>query len=222
MFYGMKLGLQTILARKRFAPVNMLVGILITTPAFAQKGSVQLSWQANQESDLGGYKVYYSQKSGHYDHVMNVGDITAYRIGNLDLGVRYYFAVTAYDFSGNESGFSDEVTAAVRNASDTTSPTGAGLLPLVYNYPNPVRIKRDRTVIRYELTEAAEVSIDIFDLNNNLVKSILKNQFKSAGEHTEEVWDGTNSNGKPVAIGVYFCRVQVPGIQRVIKIAVVR
>ncbi|MCH8981657.1 Ig-like domain-containing protein, partial [candidate division KSB1 bacterium] len=79
-----------------------------TTLAFAETATV--SWDANTESDLSGYKIYYGTSSGSYDDVVDVGNTTSFSINNLVVGTTYFFVVTAFDFSGNESGFSNEVS----------------------------------------------------------------------------------------------------------------
>ncbi len=72
-------------------------------------GTATVSWDANSESDLSGYKIYYGTSSGSYDDALDVGNKTSFSINNLVVGTTYFFVVTAYDFSGNESGFSDQV-----------------------------------------------------------------------------------------------------------------
>lgn len=69
---------------------------------------VEVSWQANTESDLAGYKIYYGLESGNYLYTINVNNVTEYII-KLSCGYIYYFAMTAYDIAENESDFSDEV-----------------------------------------------------------------------------------------------------------------
>jgi hypothetical protein len=88
----------------------------------AAAGSVTLTWDANSESDLSGYRVYYGQQSRNYDDFVDVGNVTTFKISNLDPGKKYYFAVTAYDFSTNESGFSAEVSADIPSQSDPSNP----------------------------------------------------------------------------------------------------
>ena len=58
--------------------------------------------------DLAGYKIYYGTSPRTYTMVINVGNVTTYEITNISSG-RYYFAVTAYDASGNESDYSREI-----------------------------------------------------------------------------------------------------------------
>ncbi len=78
--------------------------------------STTLSWNAPTSNadgspinDLGGYKIYYGKVSHSYSHSVDVGTNTTYTIENLTAGT-YYFSVTAYDTSGNESGYSNEVS----------------------------------------------------------------------------------------------------------------
>ncbi len=75
----------------------------------ATTGSVIVSWSPNSESDLAGYRIYYGLQSSNYSKVENAGNTTSYSIGNLKAGQTYYFAVTAYDQSGNQSEYSTEV-----------------------------------------------------------------------------------------------------------------
>lgn len=72
-----------------------------------------VSWNANTEPDLAGYRVYYGTQSGQYQQSKGTGTVivgaTSHMITGLTAGTRYYFAVTAFDTSGNESGYSQEV-----------------------------------------------------------------------------------------------------------------
>jgi len=73
--------------------------------------TVKLQWDPNTEPDLAGYKLYYGTASRNYSHTIDLGQVNSYQVDNLQDEVKYYFAVTAYDIDGNESGFSNEVSA---------------------------------------------------------------------------------------------------------------
>jgi len=86
--------------------------ILFEEKAFA--AGVQISWSANPSSDeVAGYRVYYGTASRRYINVKIAGQTTCYDIEGLQEGVTYYFAVTAYDASLNESEYSDEVSISI-------------------------------------------------------------------------------------------------------------
>jgi len=78
-------------------------------------GTIKLGWEANTESDLAGYRVYYGTSSRAYDNSIDAGmgtpsgGLITYSLTNLTKGQAYCIAVTAYDTSNNESDFSNEV-----------------------------------------------------------------------------------------------------------------
>lgn len=82
--------------------------------------SIRITWNANQESDLSGYKVYYGTSSGNYDAPIAVGNRTAYEITGLNEGVRYYVSLTAYDTSANESAKSAEISGIAQSSTSST------------------------------------------------------------------------------------------------------
>ena len=77
--------------------------IFVTAPAWSQ----QLQWEANEESDLAGYRVYVGYQSGVHESVFDVGRATLFQLDQSDRRTRY-LRVTAYDIAGNESLFSQE------------------------------------------------------------------------------------------------------------------
>ena len=79
-------------------------------------GSVILTWTANRESDLAGYKVYVGTASGTYSFpgsAFVIGKVTSYTVSNLPMGQTYFFAISAYDSAGNESLLSAEVSKSL-------------------------------------------------------------------------------------------------------------
>ena len=73
----------------------------------AQIIPVTLRWFQNPEPDIAGYNVYYGKVSNDYTRIMTVSTTTATIIVRGSQTV--YFAVTAFDTSGAESQFSEEV-----------------------------------------------------------------------------------------------------------------
>ncbi|MGQ9632474.1 MAG: TolB family protein [bacterium] len=88
-----------------------------TTPPEVPKGLeavalsrtiVRLSWSANAEEDLAGYRIRY-ESEGQAPTVVDVGNTTS-RTMSLPSNVLYKFSISAYDASGNESDFSSPIS----------------------------------------------------------------------------------------------------------------
>lgn len=99
-----------------------------STPPPPSSVSAVVAWDPNTESDLMGYKLYVGTSSGVYGSPIDVGNFTDYEVRNLEPGRTYYFSVTAYDLSGNESSFSDEISNTLSTASISCTRDASGVL----------------------------------------------------------------------------------------------
>jgi len=113
----------------------ILLSIIFCTGISAQTAKVR--WQPNTEEDLAGYKVYYGLQSRNYFESINSGNVTQQIINNLLTDTLYYFAVTAYDKSGNESTYSIEVKKFIK---DNTIPIPIDTIPPAF--PNGVEVEQ--------------------------------------------------------------------------------
>lgn len=76
------------------------------------------------------------------------------------------------------------------------------------NYPNPFN---PSTTIRYELAEAAQVQLVVYDLLGQQIRSLV-DLHQPAGGYAV-VWDGQNENGQQVANGLYFYEIKAVSFQ---------
>ncbi len=83
------------------------------------------------------------------------------------------------------------------------NPTVPEKFELYQNYPNPFN---NRTTISYLLPENLHVRLKIFNLHGELV-TLLFDGLQQAGYH-EQIWDGTNLHGQPVASGLYIYAIE--------------
>jgi len=103
----------------------MLIVIIMLLPAIAFAATVQVTWNPNTEPDLAGYRLYVGEASGQYGEPVDVGNVTGHVMEiTPQHGATYYFALTAYDTSGNESGYSDEATCFISDGVKPEKPTG--------------------------------------------------------------------------------------------------
>ena len=103
----------------------MLIVIIMLLPAIAFAATIQVNWNPNTEEDLAGYRLYVGTASGQYGEPVDVGNVTEHVMEiTPQHGATYYFALTAYDTSGNESGYSDEATCFIPDGVKPEKPTG--------------------------------------------------------------------------------------------------
>ncbi|MFQ5650481.1 MAG: Ig-like domain-containing protein [bacterium] len=145
--------------------------------AVAMAVTVTVSWDANTESDLAGYNIYIGESSGNYTGVVDVGNVTEFTWNNLQDGKTYFFAVTAYDFSGNESDFSAEVSVTLSGNGDTNPPElidvvvrGETQLDVVFS--EVVDQTSAQSALNYTISNGVQVLGAVLDANATVVHLI--------------------------------------------------
>ncbi|MGE5258115.1 MAG: fibronectin type III domain-containing protein [Hyphomicrobiales bacterium] len=113
--------------------VLCMIACFIVSNAFAAQ--VTLAWDPNTESDLAGYRVHFGTTSNSYSVHIDVHNVTTYTVTGLTDGQTYYFAATAYDTAGNESGYSNSVSYGIpaANGAPSTPTTPSGLSSALVN-----------------------------------------------------------------------------------------
>lgn len=121
-------------------------------------------------------------------------------------------------FQRGDGTFASEAFALVELVDSVLPETFA----LEQNYPNPFAADKNNfaTTIRYALPEPSRVTIRIYDMLGQLVRTLADNA-QDAGFHRVQ-WDGRNSAGKQVAAGIYFYRMQAGKFEARRKLLLVR
>jgi len=92
--------------------VRAVAGVLVLWSSTA--GGATLTWNANSEPDLAGYRVYHcsqqpcTRASGKASLLVTLGKVTSFNIGTP--AVTQYYIITAYDFANHESSSSNLAT----------------------------------------------------------------------------------------------------------------
>ena len=172
--------------------------------------SVKVYWQANLDSDLKGYIVFYDTTLGPpYEgkatvlgesSPIDVGNRLQYTLTGLS-AEKVHVSIKAYDISGNESEYAWE--QILTSVSEIDLPVLPSEYELSQNYPNPFN---PRTRIDFALPTASFVTLDVFNILGQRVKTLVNGQL-SAGKKAV-IWDGTNEDGEEVSSGVYFYRIK--------------
>ncbi len=127
-----------------------------------------------------------------------------------------------------------------RSATDTTSFILVKRAPAIdaglkKSYARPGILTPAVTTCKfiYNISDTALVTIKVYDYNMDLVKTVIERRRRVSGQfggplgrstvESEDYWDGTNGNGRPVAPGVYYYKITTDKGERAFgKIVVAR
>lgn len=93
---------------------NFFIGMLALAVVFVfvdrvSAGKVTVAWDPIPDPAVAGYKLYIGFASRTYTPARDVGTATICTLTDVQEGVNYFMAVTAYDVNGMESSFSEEL-----------------------------------------------------------------------------------------------------------------
>ncbi|MDH4071341.1 MAG: T9SS type A sorting domain-containing protein, partial [Ignavibacteria bacterium] len=140
----------------------------------------------------------------------SVSAVTEWMLSGLPEGY-YEWTLTAVDasYSGSQKA-SGQFTVGGATGVDSD------MIPLVYaleqNYPNPFN---PTTTIRYDLPERAHVGLTVYNLNGELVTTLVDEE-RPAGIH-KVVWDA-----RSLATGTYFIRLSTTAFVKTQKVILLK
>ena len=95
--------------------------------------------------------------------------------------------------------------------------TPVSQLMLGQNTPNPFT---EQTVLNYQLPTAGDVSLKIYNIAGQLVKTLVDTQQRPGVYNI--IWSGLDSLGRRVSSGVYFCRLECKTQSDIKKMTILR
>ncbi|MDQ7798712.1 MAG: FlgD immunoglobulin-like domain containing protein [Candidatus Edwardsbacteria bacterium] len=180
--------------------------------ATQQYDSVICTWNANSEPDLAGYNVYRALQVGLPVWV-KIGTVaTNYFVDkSITDGAIYHYAVTAFDdkLPVNESVLSSwfylQVTSwkGVEGEPVASSPR---YFSLGQNNPNPFSRS---TNIQFALPAQSRTRLVVYNITGQQIKTLVDDNL-NPGYHNI-TWNGSDQNGRAVANGIYFYRMEATG-----------
>jgi hypothetical protein len=188
--------------------------------ALSEAGKVILSWRTESEVNNVGFSIYRSEeKDGDYIQVTFVkgaGNSSAPRDyqfidQEVEMGKTYFYYLEDTDVAGEKNRYDivELVVTPAKILKVVVPPAkSVQLIPkefrLLQNFPNPFN---PETWLPYELASDAEVNIDIYNFNGQLVRQLnLGNQEAGSylAKHKAAYWDGKDEHGQKLASGVYW------------------
>jgi hypothetical protein len=100
-------------ASRWFAGLALASFVSLAAAAEIDPTTVTLAWNPSPDVTVTGYRLYYGAAPEQYTNSIVVGNTTSCTVTGLVNGTTYYFTTTAYNESGIESPFSNEVSYTV-------------------------------------------------------------------------------------------------------------
>lgn len=189
----------------------------------------KLTWPANTEPDLAGYKIERREGLTGPWLMPTGGNLPASATSFVDMHIfilennpdRVYYRMRAYDEEGLYSGYSNIQSIYYNSFPKVGTPEDSSfsgndkMIPYVFelsqNFPNPFN---PSTKIPFSLPESQHVSITIYSIAGKKVITLVDN-FLDKGYHTAN-WEGRDENGFQVSSGLYIYELK-SGDMRFIK-----
>ena len=89
---------------------------------------------------------------------------------------------------------------------------------LKQNYPNPFN---PTTTISFALPTASHVTLTVYNLLGQKVRTLINNELASAGTHFQK-WDGKDDFGHSVASGIYFYKIKADHFSAIRKMVLMK
>lgn len=175
------------------APTNLTAAEVIA--------GAQLTWDESPEPDFNFFTVVRGTAAGFDPATAEiVGHTTEPNFidTEVSVGETFFYRVQATDFNGNAGDFSNEVSLLITSVEGEPGSVIPTEFALQQNYPNPFN---PETQISYDLPEAVEVSLKIYNMRGQEIITLV-DELQPAGTHTIR-WDGVDQSGVKVASGIY-------------------
>lgn len=185
---------------------------LISLTAEALEGTVKIKWITGQELNNSHFDIERKReqsewiKAGTVSGSGNASSPKEYEFTDLNVAAgTYSYRLKQIDYNGNFEYhlLNDEVVVS--------SPDSYALFQ---NHPNPFN---PSTVIRYSLRSDGIVRLTLYDANGREVAELL-NSYQNAGSFELKL----NTSEFNLSSGIYFCRMEVPGFTKVIRMMLIK
>lgn len=187
--------------------VDVVLPIPLNLTYTMQGDDVHLFWIApNTSITVTEYKIYRD------DEYLASSTSMTYLDDSAEPGSHSYYVTALYD--AYESQPSNSILVLI---TDATSPGLPVVTRLIGNHPNPFN---PETSISFALDADKPVQLDVFNVRGQRVVRLLDDTL-AQGLHSV-IWNGVDAEGKPVASGLYFYRLQAGDYRKTQKMMLLK
>ncbi|MEA3288205.1 MAG: carboxypeptidase regulatory-like domain-containing protein [Candidatus Marinimicrobia bacterium] len=162
---------------------------------------VEIGWEASMADDFQYFEVYRATNPEFTNATLTQTLDIMFADGDVSVGQTYYYMVAAVDANGNIGEGTNVISTSIVSIDDAELlPTAFGL---TQNYPNPFN---PTTTIEFALPQAAHVSLEIYNLLGQRVRTLVSGYMQAGYINTS--WDGLNQNGQELSSGTYIYRLK--------------
>lgn len=175
-------------------------------------GTVKIVWEIGHADELQGFNVYRSvQRDRGFARVnetlISTEQKYEYFDDTIEASRTYWYRLGAVDKDG-----------------EFFSPTKSVTIPktsfiLYQNYPNPFN---PYTMIRYSIKERSYVTLRIYNVAGQLVRTLVDEVKEPVGGAYNVIWDGKSDAGHRVPSGVYIYQLVTPDFKKSKKLVVLK
>lgn len=176
---------------------------------------VELTWDDPVDKDFDYFALYRNTTPGFdpttVEPIAKLTE-TSFTDSDVIIGTTYYYRLSAFDFSGNESDYSSEVSLLVTSVEGSPITAIPETYILEQNYPNPFN---PSTTIGFGLKESGHVTLTVYNALGERIMQVIDGHME-AGYHRATV------SAHNLPSGLYFYKIQVNNFTAVKKMVVMK
>ena len=188
--------------------------ILSNFTAQYASNALSLYWTTQSEANNSGWNIYRgeSEEALQNDESIQINTVLVPGAGTTSEptdyvfvdenevveGSTYWYWIESRSNSGETDTFGPISFTIPFEGEDPDNPDLA--IYSLFNYPNPLS---NSTSIRFNLPEATNCELTIFNIKGKIVRTYLKNNVMNG----EFIWNGKDENGNNVSSGIYFYKL---------------
>ena len=172
---------------------------------------VKLNWTTQSETNVSGYYIFRSetnnlaaaQRINAFIGATNTSQEAVYTFTDTEVltGHTWYYWLQHLELNG-ESQFHGPISIALTNDNNIPFPVIPFVTGLKSIYPNPFN---SWTFISYDLAKDTHVSIEVYNLKGQIVRSLMSGTKNSGSWRI--LWDGKDSKGETCTTGIYYIKL---------------